>query len=238
MGTIELIPAIAATKMAGFLPTDVSGLIGWYSFDDITTLWKDTARTSAVTADADVIKGVTDKSGNAAHLSEATNGPVYKTAIQASKSVSRWDGATTKLAVTLTQAQPFSIFLTGKASANNKVSVGSSASAAVFIDGSNHIGAYFGGTTVAGTTNLLSAWAQYTYVINGTSTILRANLAGEYSGATNVGTNGLGATTIVGNNTSVFWSGDIGEVLIYNSAISGASLTSIETYLKNRWGTP
>jgi hypothetical protein len=65
----------------GTSPAGLSGLLHWWDFSDSSSLWKDTARTSPVTADADVVKGVTDKGSAAEHLQEATNGPAYKTAV-------------------------------------------------------------------------------------------------------------------------------------------------------------
>jgi hypothetical protein len=92
---------LADLKSAGsmspgsFSPTQVAGLVVWYDFADISSLWKDTARTTPVTADADEIRGVTDKSGNAHHLQAsqgATTYPLYKVNIQNGKSVSRHNG--------------------------------------------------------------------------------------------------------------------------------------------------
>src|SRR5512143_1726520 len=47
-------PGVAATSagvviVGAFVPTDVAGSIGWYDFSDVAALWKDTARSSAVT---------------------------------------------------------------------------------------------------------------------------------------------------------------------------------------------
>jgi hypothetical protein len=40
--------------------------------NDLTSLWQDTARTVAVTAVGQTVKGITDKSGNGNHLNNAT----------------------------------------------------------------------------------------------------------------------------------------------------------------------
>ena len=76
-----------------------AGLKAWYDFSDISTLWQDTARTSAITADAQTIGGVTDKSGTGRHLQAPTtaNEPAYKTGIIAGKSIARLDGTDDRL---------------------------------------------------------------------------------------------------------------------------------------------
>lgn len=66
-----------------FSPADlfVSAQVGgWYDPSDISTLWKDAAGTSAVTADGDGVARIDDKSGNGLHLVQATaaNRPLYK----------------------------------------------------------------------------------------------------------------------------------------------------------------
>ncbi len=76
----------------GSLPSDISGLKLWLSGDG--PMWQDTARTSAVTTDAQTLGAWDDRSGTANHVIQATAGkrPTYKTAILNSRPIVRFDG--------------------------------------------------------------------------------------------------------------------------------------------------
>jgi hypothetical protein len=55
-----------------FAPTDLTGLQFWFKADG--TLWQDSARTTAATADADPVGAWDDASGNANNATQATAG--------------------------------------------------------------------------------------------------------------------------------------------------------------------
>jgi len=78
-------------------------------------------------------------------------------------------------------------------------------------------------------------WQYVTTQYNTTATKLRMNGVEKIDG--DVGTDGfsgyiLGAWAYNGN----FIDTPIGEVIIYNKLVSGSELTSMETYLKDKWG--
>ena len=55
----------------------------------------------------------------------------------------------------------------------------------------------------------------------------------------NAGTSGISAAAfnIGRNQASTTWDGIIGEVVVTNTALSGADLTALESYLRTKWGT-
>lgn len=83
----RLLRAMIALQIDQSVPRDIPGLFAngeqgwWYEIDDISTLFQDSAGTTPVTADSDPVGRVTDKSGRANHLLQATAGarPLYKT---------------------------------------------------------------------------------------------------------------------------------------------------------------
>lgn len=220
-------------------------LKAWYDFSDVSTLWQDTARTSAITADGQIIKGVTDKSGSANHLSEATNGPIYKVAIQNGLSISRYNGTSTMLTASPITAlgQNVTAFFIGKSS-------GSITADRFLVIGGLNAELYqpSGGN---------SWW----YIANEASGIVDLNSpASSFSDITlqysslsklNVFQNGLRRVTFDPNNTfssgtfirlganaiGTEWAlGDIAEVLVYNATLTPGQINQVGQFLATKWG--
>jgi hypothetical protein len=74
----------SAGVAAPFSPLDIAGLQLWYDLSDTSTLFQDDAKTTAVTADGDVIGYIADKSLNGYDVSQSVTGnkPVWKAAIK------------------------------------------------------------------------------------------------------------------------------------------------------------
>jgi len=215
-------------------PAGVAGLVAAYDFSDATSMFTDTARTTPVAADGDIIKGVTDLSGTGKHLSEATNGPTYKVAIQNGQSVARFDGTNDILTYTgAVVSQPNTIVAFGKRIAGG---------ASHFIDGTTARqiagmpgGAFYGifaGTTLSTATAVDTNPRLIVGHYNGASS--KVWLDGGASVNGNAGTNAL--TDIVQTNAA-FTNADLYELLIYNTALSLADINSLGSYLASKWGT-
>lgn len=225
----------------GFNPTSVGGLVTWIDFSDASTLFTDTGRTTRVSADADIIKGVTDKSGNAIHLSEATNGPSYKTGIQASKSVGRFDGTNDLLtSAAITVAQPMTIIVAGKITsvASTRRFLDANVNrAAIYADFTGNKWGFANFTVQSTATAADNNWHVHGCVFSGASSTYRLDAAAQTVG--NPGVLGLSTTFFLGRDNAVqFEALDYGELLIYNSALSTPVQQTIEAYLKAKWGTP
>jgi hypothetical protein len=92
-----------ALRRAGTWPVAAPGGVGsglqlWLDASDASTLYDATSGGSLVAADG-TVKRWEDKSGNARHATEATNGPTRKTAIQGGLDVLRFDGSNDVLSI-------------------------------------------------------------------------------------------------------------------------------------------
>jgi hypothetical protein len=92
-----------------------------------------------------------------------------------------------------------------------------------------------GGTATAGTQRLLTHTSDNTSVyglrvsgeaVAGTNAGLFSNVVGTYLGARNSAALGLG----------LFWTGKVGEFIIYNRVLSASEITKVEQYLAAKWG--
>jgi hypothetical protein len=238
-------PAVRQLLLSGrtaqFTPLSLSGLAAWWDFSDLFTLFQDSARTTAASADADPIGGVTDKSGNGRHLSQSTSTKrlALKFAIQNGRVVVRGDGVDDFLQVAFALNQPVYI-------------------AAVLQQRSWSAGSRLWDGATSGTTQLLQAGttpnlrAQTTAALNsaslavgafgiievlynGASSILRVNNNADVTG--DAGASNAGGLTL-GNRGAgdAAAAVDFGEVVVLSAVPSDAQRLSLRNYLNGRWG--
>ena len=230
----------SSTGTAAFSPLDIAGLQLWLDGSDIATLFQDSAKTTPVTSDGDVVGAMADKSGNGNDVVEATtaNKPIYKTGIENGKSVVRFDGTDDKLTsagfgeLTI----PNIIFAVYATSDNTKTTQsildGNAKRHILRIDGSSPTkwAAYAGIFLTNGNVN--NGIALITAQFNGASSFVRLN-GSQTNG--NTGTiSGLDMFKI--SPAGAYLKGDLCELLFYNTLLTGEQIISIETtYLNSRW---
>lgn len=225
----------------------ITGLIGWYDFNDVTTLWQDAARSTPCAADADPIGGVTDKSGVGNHLSQATAGkrPLYKTNILNSGSIGRWDATDDFLKsaawVGGDKAQPNTVFIVAK-------TVGGVAYR-LYYDGLNVAKrhtlyrvdatskwAIESGIEIQGAVAVDTSFHIFAAIFNGASS--KSYVGGGTADASgNAGANAFDGITLGNDSTGVsFFDGDIRSALVYTGALSLASINTVGAYLASNTG--
>lgn len=223
-------------------PPVTNGLAAWYDFADPGSLFTDTGRTTGVLADADVIKGVTDKSGGAKHLSEATNGPAYKINTNNGRSTALFDGVNDILtSASFTQAQPTSIFMAAQivayeAGVNTELIDANTNRAIIYATNGGFWG-YSNSTAQDTTTARDLSFNAWSALLSGASSSLRLN--GSVISTANPGTTGFSTTLLLGRDTTTnFYNVRYGEVLIYSRLVSDGDVAAIERYLRTKWATP
>lgn len=224
-------------------PTSISGLVAWYDFSDITSLWQDTGLTSAVTADGQSIKGVTDKSGGGLDLTEATAPPTYKASIQNGRSIARFAAASSnKLtrALTPSTSQPFTVLAVAKATASAATKVifnGNTSNHGMFITATTGTLGLINTSNFTGSTDRTGAFHVFSGLFNNASSQIWTDGASEATGSIGSSLALAGTRLGIRQDGSSPFGGDIAEVLLYSS-MSSADRATVEAYLKARWGTP
>ena len=229
-----------------FVPTDIDGCQLWLDGSDITTLFQDSAKTTPVTADGNVVGAWADKSGNGndATRTPVANKPLYKTSIQNGESVVRFDGINDALLLggmtvgvgSLTffiATNPTSIAATLKYFID--IHVGRLIVAHTTDDAAFKVGWYDGAfdSVAAAQTGAQSLCWHFTSGGNGE----------VFRDGSSLGTAAYTAKAIGGNvglfseadGSSKYVSGDAFEVIIYDSALSTGNRQAVETYLNNKW---
>jgi hypothetical protein len=197
---------------------------------------------------------VSDKSGGGRHLSEATNGPTYKTPIQNGNSVARFDGTNDWLSSAVasfafgTGVTMFASCVQNPGGTSDYLIYSVAPDALIFNVGTNGQWTWGGnggvGYATTQSANLISTvWRAYAGVWDNTLAAHEANLysSGTASAlwpndANNTGSLlptrlSVGASFVPGS----FFHGDVGEIIIYNAALTNPQINAVANYLANKW---
>lgn len=234
----------AGPSSAGFDPLSISGLKGWFI---ATTELLQTVAGSPATADGDRVGEWGDQSGGNNDLFQATAGKrgTLKLNIQNGLPVVRFDGIDDHLASSAVDppglSQPTTLFAVAKTTTTataQKLFDGETDRQVMGYTATAQFEFYAGTGGMRGTAD--TSFHVLCYRYNAGSGFFR--LDGTQQGATfNAGDNMALDRFIVGiaaDVTSQPFSGDVGEILVYDAALSAAQIQQVEGYLRSKWGTP
>jgi len=226
---------------AEFSPLDIAGLQLWLDFSDVSTLFQDSAGTTPVTADGDVIGKALDKSGQGNHASQATTAdkPLYKTNIQNGRSIARKDYGDRLDSSIITSAGNYTVFYTMKATgidnAGYITDIGTSRTIFALRNSTNNYYAYYEATSGW---NVSSTPPDTTNPHILTYKLESPNLSTIHRNGSNILSGGAYTQAAwtsgqkILNNTNAC---DFYEVLVYTSALSSTDRGNVETYLNSKW---
>lgn len=231
-----------APLSSAFSPTDITGLVAWYDFSDITTLYQDSAKTTPVASDGDPIGYIVDKGPNGYDLLQATSTqkPTYKTAILNGKSVGSGDGGDrlgrTVFTVSATVFSSFFVLIrdslgrtddfAGYAVGNDRYRFNTN-NTTTFADGGSNL-------TVTAIGSIPAAAMLFE---------IHRDSSGNISAFLN-GTDITAGTPNTGNSHEIdylfyenaYLLGDMCEVLFYSSdTVASGDAPALRTYLNDRW---
>lgn len=210
---------------AVFNPRQISGLAGWWDFDDAATVTVATG-----------ISAVTDKSGNVRTLSQSTtnNRPAWTANSINGKYAAVFDGSNDALTASFTLAQPVTAFLVARW---NDVNSGTMMDGAtgntmrLFRTAANNY-AMFAGTQLTSTNTTPATYAVHECLFNGTASELVRN--GTNIGASSsAGTSSPGGIYLgtFGNGFSDPAKVDIANVVLYSRVLSASERSAVRKWL-------
>ena len=225
-----------------FTPASISGLQLWLDASDASTLFTDSAGTTAATADGDPVGCWKDKSGNArnATQSDGLKKTALKSKIQNNLNSIRFDNSDEMYFSYITQSLPCYVYIVVREqnttnSYKNLLGRTSDSAPGLYIGTSSldrEPAVYWNGDIRYG-----SSLTQATHLI-------RYRLS---SGSLGFIVDG-GAEVSLSHSQTVltYWKGvsasvhplnaDLCELLLWNASISNSNNTSITNYLNNKWG--
>ena len=244
---------------SAFSPTDIAGLQLW--LDATTGLFDATSGGNAVTTDGSAVARWEDQSGKAYHFQQSTSNdrPILKTSVQNGKNVIRFDGSNDFMqgSNSLKFKPPVSMFcVVSKRGGSNYQGIYTLGVLAptngygIWISNTGDNSGAFSSQYRQGSTNVSTNY--YTALLPVTNTFFIG--AGVVDSSTNNVYFNDGAEDSLAHTvdiapdqnvyigardqngaTSLYFNGDIAEIIVYNSALSSSSRNSVRDYLDTKW---
>jgi len=244
----------AGTWPSAFVnPTSITGCQLWLDAADASTLFDATTGGSLVAADG-AVASWEDKSGNARHATQSTSGnrPMRKTAAQGGKDVLRFDGSNDFATCNIGSIRNCTVFAVF---ANQNQSIDSGEIDTIFAFGPftnppNNKGFAVTSSNVFGSNTQRQIYEEalptgsLTKRKNGNTSPVTLSLS-EFCVVSAVAS---GVSADLGSTLSVcrlwfqsdpqvyYGQNDIGEIIVYNSALSDANRSLVEQWLISKWG--
>lgn len=232
-------------KRVAFDPADVASLAGWWEAEDLALADAASVSTWPARYGIDLV-------------AVSGNEPTFKTAIQNSRPIVRFDGTNDWLSVSnplygRQSCSVFAVFAKGDTAGGLRCLAdfaGSGVNGLIIYEG--HTAAngsdWQFGTGAASDINTVTtagtAFHQWSWTVptGGTPNLYKdAGSAITPTGGLTAGYAALTQVTLyVGSQggTQRYMKGDLAELLVYSTALGGTDRANVATYLKNKWGTP
>jgi len=234
------------------IPQQVAGLQLWLDAADASTLYNNTAGGSLVAQDGLVARWE-DKSGNARHAtqSDSDNRPQRKTNQQNGLDALLFDGTNDRFALpSITIPNSPSVFQVYRRASSGIQSFGIASTddrpvppfPSVWAVDNILYQISNADFTTHGTANTSTGYFVVSTIRNGTTSInLRRNAANVATvttgaGVTNAASGSWNAIAVRDPGFSNLHTGNLCEIVVYNSALSTTNRDSVESYLMTKWG--
>ena len=234
-------------------PTQIAGLQLWLDAADGSTLFDATAGGSLVAVDG-TVKRWQDKSGNQRHCTEFGSGPQRKAAQINGRGVVRFNGTNTQLSGTSTPGggNARTTFVVAKANTSSGGELLQLGANLLGGAGFLHRAGHFSGNTLIGgdlyTNNLIISGTELPVTSAFVGCIVQASRssfqyfhnAASYSVTGTLNSfsmnEGYFVGALRGSSSFGFYDGDIGEIIVYDAALSSSNRVAVEAYLISKWG--
>ena len=233
------------------LPSEFNvGLQLWLDAAAPETLFNATTGGSLVAADGAVARWE-DRSGNGRHATQATSGsrPLRKDAVRNGRNVLRFDGSSSFFSLSpIAIPASYSAFFVFSRPSQDAHSIIIGNTQALAAD-NRYLAWWFSDNVVYSKSN--ADFSTHGAASTTTGAFLVSDIR---NGTTSVATrrNGLALATVttgnaisnattgnldsVGRNQGAYITGDIGEIVLYDSALSDTDRSAVESYLMTKWG--
>ena len=250
-------------RATGFDPRSLASLSLWLDSSDATTLFQDSAGTTAATADSNPVGRWSDKSGNSRHATMATdaNRPVISSTRVNGRVAVGFSGSPQRLNLPTTgnapnwDTTPTTLFVacrhdTGTTSAARSpvalIEGGSTLTWQIAQGGIVRYGVGYNATQPNFSTTSGDARGQ-SLVLSAQQSSGGGGLLGRVNGVGLSGTDGVGqpfgSASRIGcrnhpsaDSADQFWIGQVCEIIHCNAVLSASEVSAAETYLATKWG--